>query len=72
MLVTGALLGQMKLTKPLAAAAAKLFGLTPGEQALLNEVPMRGAGVTHAADRDPLIYRFYELGDDQRAGPGRP
>jgi cyanate lyase len=27
MLVTGALLGQMKLTKPLAAKAAELFGL---------------------------------------------
>ena len=41
-LVTGAILGQHKLTKPQAAAAAKLFGLSAGEQALLNEVPMRG------------------------------
>jgi cyanase len=31
-----------------------------GEQALLNEVPMRGAGVT-MPPTDPLIYRFYEL-----------
>jgi len=59
-LITGALLGQQKLTKPQAAAAAKLFGLTKSEQALLNEVPMRGAG-TPMPPSDPLIYRFYEL-----------
>jgi cyanate lyase len=59
-LIVGALLGQMKLTKPLAAAAAKLFGLGKDEEALLNEVPMRGAGVT-MPPTDPLIYRFYEL-----------
>src|SRR5664279_793484 len=41
-LITGAILGQHKLTKPQAAAAAKLFGLTKSEQALINEVPMRG------------------------------
>ena len=38
-LITGAILGQMKLTKPQAANAAKLFGLSKGEQTLLNEVP---------------------------------
>jgi cyanate lyase len=59
-LVVGALLGQMKLTKPLAAAAAKLFGLSAAEEALLNEVPMRGAGLA-MPPTDPLIYRFYEL-----------
>jgi cyanate lyase len=59
-LITGALLGQMKLTKPQAAAAAKLFGLSGAEQALLNEVPMRGTG-TPMPPTDPLIYRFYEL-----------
>ena len=59
-LVTGALLGNHKLTKPQAAAAAKLFGLTKSEQALLNEVPMRGTGTT-MPPTDPLIYRFYEL-----------
>jgi cyanate lyase len=57
-LVTGAILWQMKLTKPQAAAAAKLFGLSKGEQALLNEVPLRG---TPMPPTDPLIYRFYEL-----------
>src|ERR1700687_806812 len=58
MLVTGALLGQMKLTKPLAAKAAELFGLGKAEQAMLNEVPNRG---TPMPPTDPLIYRFYEL-----------
>jgi cyanate lyase len=59
-LVTGAILGQHKLTKPQAAAAAKLFGLSNSEQALLNEVPMRGTG-TPMPPTDPLLYRFYEL-----------
>src|ERR1019366_9539543 len=49
-----------KLTKPQAAAAAKLFGLSKSEQAMLNEVPMRGTG-TPMPPTDPLIYRFYEL-----------
>jgi cyanate lyase len=57
-LVTGAILGQMKLTKPQAAKAAELFGLSNGERALLNEVPYRG---TAMPPTDPLIYRFYEL-----------
>ncbi|MDX2289175.1 MAG: cyanase [Hyphomicrobiaceae bacterium] len=59
-LIVGALLGQHKLLKPLAAKAAALFGLTPTEAAMLNEVPMRGAGVP-MPPTDPLIYRFYEL-----------
>jgi cyanate lyase len=57
-LITGALLGQMKLTRPQAAKAAELFGLSNGEQAMLNEVPHRG---TPMPPTDPLIYRFYEL-----------
>jgi cyanate lyase len=57
-LVVGALLGQMKLVKPLAAKAAELFGLTAAEAAMLNEVPYRGAPMPPT---DPLIYRFYEL-----------
>ena len=57
-LVVGALLGQMKLTKPQAAKAGELFGLDRREQALLNEVPLRG---TAMPPTDPLIYRFYEL-----------
>ena len=59
-LVTGAVLGQMKLTKPQAAKAAELFGLSKAETTLLNEVPMRGEG-TPMPPTDPLIYRFYEL-----------
>ena len=59
-LLVGALLGQMKLTKPQAAKAADLFGLSKAETGLLNEVPMRGAGVP-MPPTDPLIYRFYEL-----------
>jgi cyanate lyase len=59
-LVTGAILGQHKLTKPQAANAAKLFGLTKSEEALLNEVPMRGLAAP-MPPTDPLIYRFYEL-----------
>lgn len=57
-LVVGALLGQMKLVKPLARKAADLFGLSPTEERMLNEVPMRGAPMPPT---DPLIYRFYEL-----------
>jgi cyanate lyase len=59
-LIVGAILGQMKLTKPQAAAAGRLFGLSPSEIAMLNEVPMRGAGVP-MPPTDPLIYRLYEL-----------
>ena len=57
-LVVGALLGQMKLPKPLAEKAASLFGLTEGEKRMLNEVPMRGGAMPPT---DPLIYRLYEL-----------
>src|SRR5712672_1203719 len=59
-LIVGALLGQMKLTKPQAGKAADLFGLSRSEQAMINEVPMRGADVP-MPPTDPLIYRFYEL-----------
>lgn len=57
-LVVGALLGQMKLTRPQCERATKLFGLDLREQRLLNEIPMRGAPMPPT---DPLIYRFYEL-----------
>lgn len=59
-LLVGAILGQMKLTKPQAAKAGELFGLSKAEQAMLNEVPYRGTG-TPMPPTDPLIYRFYEL-----------
>jgi len=59
-LLTAAMLGQMKLTKPQAGKAAALFGLSKSEESLLNEVPYRGA-LPHEVPTDPLIYRFYEL-----------
>jgi cyanate lyase len=57
-LIVGALLGQMKLVKPLAAKAASLFGLTAAEERMLNEIPHRG---TPMPPTDPLLYRFYEM-----------
>jgi cyanate lyase len=57
-LVVGALLGQMKLTKPQCEEVGRLFDLSTFEKRLLNEVPMRG---TPMPPTDPLIYRFYEL-----------
>ncbi|MGD0109659.1 MAG: cyanase [Rhodopila sp.] len=57
-LVVGALLGQMKLVKPLAKRAAALFELSATEERMLNEVPCRG---TAMPPTDPLLYRFYEL-----------
>src|SRR6478735_12534312 len=57
-LIVGAILGQMKLTKPQAANAGELFGLSKAEVAMLNETPMRGMPMPPT---DPLIYRFYEL-----------
>ena len=57
-LIVGALLGQMKLVKPLARKAAELFALSDAEEAMLNEIPHRG---TSMPPTDPLIYRFYEL-----------
>jgi cyanate lyase len=59
-MLVGALLGQMKLVKPLAKRAAELFGLSENEEKMLNEVPYRGTG-TPMPPTDPLIYRFYEM-----------
>ena len=59
-LIVGALLGQMKLVKPLARKAGALFGLSTAEEAMLNEVPYRGTGAP-MPPTDPLLYRFYEL-----------
>jgi cyanate lyase len=59
-LIVGALMGQHRLVKPLAKSAARLFGLGEVEERMLNEVPMRGAGMP-AVPTDPLIYRFYEV-----------
>src|SRR4030088_17223 len=59
-LIVGAILGQMKLTKPQAANAGELFGLSKSETAMLNEVPRRGTG-TPMPPTDPLLYRFSEM-----------
>jgi cyanate lyase len=52
-LVIGALLGQMKLPKPLAKKAASLFGLSEPEKRMLNE----GSDARHAdaADRPAAL-----------------
>ena len=59
-LITAALLGQMRLPKAQAARAAELFGLTEAEARLLAEAPYRGS-IPALPPTDPLIYRFYEL-----------
>ena len=57
-LVVGALLGQMRLPKALAAKAGALFGLSDVETRMLAEVPARG---TAMPPTDPLLYRFFEM-----------
>jgi cyanate lyase len=57
-LIVGALLGQMKLVKPLAKKAAALFDLSDAEERMLNEVPYRGSPMPPT---DPLLYRLFEL-----------
>ncbi len=57
-IIVGALLGQMKLVKPLAKKATALFGLSDVEERMLNEIPYRGSPMPPT---DPLLYRFYEL-----------
>jgi cyanate lyase len=57
-LIVGALLGQMRLVKPLARKVADLFGLSENEARMLSEIPNRGMAI---APTDPLIYRFHEM-----------
>jgi cyanate lyase len=57
---TAALLGQMSMLEPQAAAAAKLFGLSADEKQILMDIPYRGS-LPPSVPTDPLIYRFYEL-----------
>lgn len=59
-LITAALLGQMRLERPQAEKAAALLDLGPDAAALLHEIPYRGSLPT-VPPTDPLIYRFYEL-----------
>jgi cyanate lyase len=59
-LITAAILGEMRLPRAQCARARELFGLTEAEERLLHEPPMRGRS-TPMPPTDPLIYRFYEL-----------
>lgn len=59
-LISAALLGQMRLPKAQAQRAASLFGLTEAETRMLGEAPYRGSLPT-MPPTDPLIYRFYEI-----------
>ncbi|MFD1331407.1 cyanase [Methylopila musalis] len=58
--VTAALLGQMRLEPGEAAKAAELFDLPKEAEILLTEIPYRGS-LPQVPPTDPLIYRFYEL-----------
>jgi cyanate lyase len=59
-LITAALLGQMKLTPEQAGKAKSLMTLSDSEAKMLTEVPYRGS-VPTVPPTDPVIYRFYEL-----------
>ena len=58
--VTAALLGQMRLDAEQAEKAAALLGLEPEAGAILQEVPYRGS-LPSGPPTDPLVYRFHEL-----------
>jgi len=59
-IVTAALLGQMRLEPGEAEKAAGLLDLPEEAKILLTEIPYRGS-LAEMPPTDPLIYRFYEL-----------
>jgi len=59
-LITAALLGQMKLSPAQANRARDLFNLSEAEAKMLTEIPYRGS-LPSIPPTDPLVYRFYEL-----------
>jgi cyanate lyase len=59
-LLTAALLGQMRLDKSQTERATALLGLDAEATGLLQEVPYRGS-LPPGPPTDPLLYRFYEL-----------
>jgi cyanate lyase len=59
-LITAALMGQMKLTPEQASRARDLFHLSESETRMLTGIPYRGS-LPSSPPTDPLIYRFYEL-----------
>ena len=58
--ITAALLGQMRLEPNEAAKAAALLDLPKEAEILLTEIPYRGS-LPQVPPTDPVIYRFYEL-----------
>ncbi|WP_414463965.1 cyanase [Hyphomicrobium sp. B1] len=58
--VTAALLGQMRLEPEEAERAARLLDLPEEAKIILTEIPYRGS-LPQVPPTDPLIYRFYEL-----------
>jgi cyanate lyase len=58
--ITAALLGQMRLESGEAAKAAEMLDLPKEAEILLTEIPYRGS-LPQVPPTDPLIYRFYEL-----------
>src|SRR5215813_9145616 len=75
MLITGALLGQMKLTKPQAAKAAELFGLTRADAADRSaDLPVLRAGDGERPGLEGLdrggIRRRHHVGDRLRSRDG--
>ncbi|HML27873.1 MAG TPA: cyanase [Hyphomicrobium sp.] len=58
--VTAALLGQMRLEPEEAERAANLLDLPEEAKIILTEIPYRGS-LPQVPPTDPLIYRFYEL-----------
>ncbi len=59
-LITAALLGQMKLSPEQANRARELFHLSEAEARMLTEIPYRGS-LPSIPPTDPLVCRFYEL-----------
>lgn len=58
--ITAALLGQMRLEPAEAEKAATLLDLPEEARIMLTEIPYRGS-LPQVPPTDPLIYRFYEL-----------
>lgn len=58
--ITAAMLGQMRLEPNEAAKAAELLDLPKEAEILLTEIPYRGS-LPQVPPTDPVIYRFYEL-----------
>ncbi|MFD1702021.1 cyanase [Methylopila henanensis] len=58
--ITAALLGQMRLEPNEAEKAAELLDLPEEAKIILTEIPYRGS-LPQVPPTDPVIYRFYEL-----------